>query len=151
MDGKKDQIMYRNPDYQKQAQDLLLKMHKFYGSWADVGEEFGINRGLLCAISKGKREASDNVLRKLGFDVLPTVAVAVCPHCGQPPLSKRHRCADMPAKPRHPSLRTRRKRLIHDERWRQMCARMRRQGLSLTFAGLLANIRLSKRKGENPE
>ena len=54
----------------------------------------------------------------LGLPV--TVAVPVCGKCGQPPLTKHHRCPGAAPKPRKPTRSVRRKRLIHDECWR-MC------------------------------
>src|SRR3990167_6831564 len=116
MNIEKSKTVSRAPDYQKQAQGILIRKHEFYGSWADVGKEFGVNRGLLCAISKGKRKASDNVLRKLGIDVLVTVAIAVCPLHG---LVHEKRCPGAEPKPRKPT-----------KNWR---------GLALVLAGVLVN------------
>jgi len=82
------------------ARNRLLEKHAFYGSWAAVKDETGINKGLACAIANGRRTPSDRVLSMLGIEYSRTVPVACCPHCGEPPLQKRHVCPARETKPR---------------------------------------------------
>jgi len=87
--------------------------------WREIAKSYpGVPPGTLCAVFKGREPHKPSIRAALGLPV--TVAVAVCPACGQPPISKHHRCPSAALKPRRPTRSARRKKLIHDERWR-MC------------------------------
>ena len=90
---------------------------------AALNRKYGLSLGVgtVWHLAHGRDPHKPAILRRLGLPV--TVPVAVCPRHGVVHISRR--CpADNP-KPRHPSLRARRKRLIHDERWRGLYAGMR--------------------------
>ena len=88
-------------------------------SWQDVALELGFNVGYIYNVAHKEKQASNKLLHALGLP-MRTVEVAPCPKCGQPPLTKHHRCPGAAPKPRKPTKSARRKRLIHDECWR-MC------------------------------
>jgi len=94
--------------------------------WREIAKSYpGVPPGTLCAVFKGREPHKATIRAALGLPV--TVPVAVCPHCGQPPLSKHHRCVGAAPRPRKPMKNARRKRLIHDEQWRNLFAKMARK------------------------
>jgi len=74
--------MRNDTDRSERVRKILLDKHSFYGSWAAVAEDIGMNRGVLCAVANGKRKASNSLLHALGLPPR-TVAVEPCAHCGQ--------------------------------------------------------------------
>ena len=100
-------------------------------TFRDIADELSKRRGKRVGLGTVYRFAAGQYpqgseLRKV-FGLPVTVLVAVCPHCDQPPLTKHHRCPGTAPKPRKPTKNARRKRLIHDERWRELFMRMVRR------------------------
>src|SRR3990167_2673795 len=93
-------------------------------SLREIARSLSVSHGVIQRILQGIEPKAFYIRNRLLLPV--TIPVAVCPYCGHPPLSKHHRCVGAEPKPRKPAKSARRKRLIHDERWRQACARMRR-------------------------
>ena len=87
-----------------------------------LNQKFGVRMsiGTVYRMANGHDPQKANLCHTLGLPV--TVPVAVCEHCGKPPLSRRHVCADAPKKPR-PKRRN----------WK---------GLALVLAGLVVNGRI---------
>jgi len=84
--------------------------------WREIGEEFkGVPLGTLCRIYKDQNyePRKPEILRALGLPI--TVMVAVCSLHG---IIHEKRCPGAEPKPRKPTKNARRKKLIHDERWR---------------------------------
>jgi len=48
---------------------ILNEKHRYYQSWFDVGDELGINRGLLCAVANGRKRGSRAVIRAVQFEL----------------------------------------------------------------------------------
>ena len=97
-------------------------MSNYEGSWRDLSWEFNgqVSVSTLRRIYKGKYiPKRPETLRALHLPM--TIAIAVCPihH-----IVHEKRCPGAAPKPRKPTKNVRRKRLIHDERWRAACARM---------------------------
>jgi hypothetical protein len=90
-------------------------------SWKAVAGRLGFNVGYIYNVANGNKRASNRLLHALGLP-MRTVAIAVCPDCGELPLAKRHHCpARVPGKPR-----------AKRRNWR---------GLALVLAGVLVNHR----------
>ena len=77
----------------------------------------------LCAIYKhGREPKAADIRAALGLPV--TMPVAVCPRHG---VVHEKRCPGAEPRPRKPTKNARRKKLIHDTRWRGLFARMVRR------------------------
>lgn len=81
--------MVNGADSASKARKILLDKHSFYGSWAAVAQDVGVNRGVLCSIANGKRTPSDNVLLAIGLQP-HSVLVTPCAVCGST-RHKKHR------------------------------------------------------------
>ena len=57
-----------------------------------IALDFGVSHATIQRVAAGHEPQSASIRAALGLPA--TVAVPVCPHCGQPPLSKRHTCGD---------------------------------------------------------
>lgn len=89
--------------------------------WREIAKSYpGVPPGTLCAVGKGREPRKPALRTALGLPL--TVAIAVCPRHGI--VHVRRRCPPDNTKPRKPTKAARRKRLILDERWRVIYARM---------------------------
>ena len=94
---------YKNPPRRRTPEFHLTKCKAIYKrfvdryrageSWAAIGAEIGISGTTVYrAVVEGYEPRDNDKRRALGLPA--TVAVAVCPDCGRPPLSQRHKCGD---------------------------------------------------------
>jgi hypothetical protein len=67
---------------QTKAKKLLVAAYATFGSWAKVGEYYGLNRGLCAGVANGSMRAPPAALRALGLSV-EMGAAPVCPTCGE--------------------------------------------------------------------
>ena len=91
--------------------------------WREIAKSYpGVPPGTLCAVFKGREPHKASIRASLGLPV--TVAIAVCPLHG---VVHEKRCPGAEPRPRKPTKNARRKKLIHDTRWRGLFARMVRR------------------------
>lgn len=112
---------------------LIEFMSNYDGSWRDLVWEFDgqVSLSTLRRIYKGQCiPKRHEVLRALHLPLI--IPVAVCPLHG---IVHEKRCPGESPKPRKPSKTARRKRLVHDERWRATFAKMVRRGWKPLFPG----------------
>ena len=88
--------------------------------WREIAKSYpGVPPGTLCAVGKGREPHKPSIRAALGLPV--TVPVAVCSLHG---IVHEKRCPGAEPKPRKPAKSARRKRLIYDEHWRSLFAKM---------------------------
>jgi len=69
-------------------QERLLKDYDVLGTWAKVGQKWGLNKGLAFMIAKKNYEPKDPHLRhKLGLPAL--IPAPACRECGEVHVAKR--------------------------------------------------------------
>jgi len=105
----------------------LIQARRSKVPWAQIGESFsGVRIGTLKRIAYDPQYVPKraDICQTLGLPL--TAPAPVCPRHGVVHIPRR--CPPDNPKPRRPSPRMRRKRLVHDERWRMcQCAMLRRK------------------------